>query len=308
MWKTFETRVRRAEQDGLRGLGHAELRELALLYRQTASDLATVREDPSSNALGAYLNQLMVRAHNLLYGGLRERPRSLAHFLAHDWPRIVRASFPEIALAFGIFAVFAAASFLAALGDDGLVRAFLSPEMRQTIDRGHMWTHSILGIQPQASSWIMTHNISVSFLTFASGIPGGLFTFYLVAFNGLNLGIIAAACARGHMNLPFWSFVAGHGFIELSTLFVSGAAGFQIARGLLFPGFLPRRMSLERAAAGAVRLVAGVVPVLVVAGTVEGFVSPSGAPAALKLALGLSLFALLAAWVLLGGRGDEVGE
>ena len=51
-----------------------------------------------------------------------------------------------------------------------------------------------------------------------------------------------------------------------------------MAKGLLAPGFLSRRDSLTEAAAIAVRLVLGVIPLLIVAGIIEGFVSPTDIP------------------------------
>jgi uncharacterized membrane protein SpoIIM required for sporulation len=176
--------------------------------------------------------------------------------------------------------------------------------MRDTIDRHEMWTHSILGVQPAVSSGIMTNNMTVAFMTFASGITGGLLTFYLLAHNGVMMGVISAACAERGMAAALWSFVVAHGALELPAIFVAGAAGFTVARGMMFPGSLPRRLSLERAGASAARLVLGTVPVLAVAGLVEGFISPSGAPVALKVALGAALFGLLASWIALGGRED----
>jgi uncharacterized membrane protein SpoIIM required for sporulation len=58
-----------------------------------------------------------------------------------------------------------------------------------------------------------------------------------------------------------------------------------------------RRHSLAVAGAESVRLVAGVVPLLVIAGILEGFFSPSAAPAGLKFLVGALLFAFLTAWL-----------
>jgi uncharacterized membrane protein SpoIIM required for sporulation len=302
LWARFEDLIRRSQEGGIDKLRHDELRELALLYRQVAADLATVREDPSSASLSAYLNQLLGRAHNLLYSGTARRGGSLWRFFASDFPRLARDTMPLILASAAIFAGFGVVAYLAAQNDPGLVRAYLPAEMRDTIDHHRMWTHSIVGVQPAASSGIMTNNMTVAFMTFASGISGGLLTFYLLAHNGVMMGVVASACAAAGMGMSLWSFVAGHGSLELPAIFVAGGAGFTIARGMLFPGSLPRRMSLERAGGTAARLVLGTVPMLVVAGLVEGFISPSDVPVPLKLALGAGLFALLVSWIAQGGR------
>jgi uncharacterized membrane protein SpoIIM required for sporulation len=94
------------------------------------------------------------------------------------------------------------------------------------------------------------------------------------------------------MSLPFWSFVAPHGVLELPAIFIAGAAGFRVAQGLLFPGVLPRRDSLTRAGSEAVQLLVGTVPILVIAGLIEAFVSPTGLAISLKFTMAAALFVL----------------
>jgi uncharacterized membrane protein SpoIIM required for sporulation len=105
------------------------------------------------------------------------------------------------------------------------------------------------------------------------------------------------------MALQLWSFVAPHGVLELPAIFIAGGAGLEIARGLLFPGLLPRRDSLEIAGSRAARLLLGTVPMLVVAGVIEGFFSPSGAPVAAKFGLAAVLFTALITYLFLSQRG-----
>src|SRR5258708_34248414 len=101
-----------------------------------------------------------------------------------------------------------------------------------------MWTHSIVSIKPQASSAIMTNNLSVSFMAFASGITAGIGTLYLLFFNGIMIGVIGTACANYGMSVPLWSFVSPHGVLELPAIFIAGGAGLRLARPLLFSGEL----------------------------------------------------------------------
>ena len=178
----------------------------------------------------------------------------------------------------------------------------LGPKMVETIDRHEMWTHSIVGIKPVASSAIMTNNISVGFTTFALGITAGLGTIYMMAFNGLLIGVIGMACWLSGMSLQLWSFVAPHGVLELPAIFIAGGAGLRIAQGLLFPSTLPRRESLSRAGTEAVQLLLGTVPILIIAGLIEAFVSPTGLPIPLKFAMAAALFVLLNAYLFFGGH------
>jgi uncharacterized membrane protein SpoIIM required for sporulation len=165
--------------------------------------------------------------------------------------------------------------------------------MIESIEQHKMWTDSIVTIKPVASSEITTNNLSVSFMTFAMGITAGIGTLWMILLNGLLIGVVGTACWQAGMSLSLWSFVAPHGVLELPAIFIAGGAGFGIARGLLFPGALPRAESLVRAGKRSGKLFFGSIPMLLVAGLIEGFVSPSHLPAALKFGLAAALFTML---------------
>jgi uncharacterized membrane protein SpoIIM required for sporulation len=303
-WDRLEHLVR-LSKDGLAKLNHQELQELGLLYRQTASDLSVVLEDASSAQLAAYLKQLLGRSHNLIYMGYRPKAGGIVSFYLKTYPGVFRETLPLTLVAIAIFAVGAIAGWAAAIHDPGFASRMLGPKMMETIERREMWTHSIVAIKPVAASAITTNNLMVAFTMFASGITV-IGPVWLSLFNGLLLGVVGAATWHAGMAISLWSFVAPHGSLELPAIFIAGGAGLDIARALLFPGMLPRRESLTRAGGRASRLVLGTLPLLLVAGTIEGFFSPTDAPAAMKFALGGLLFAALLSY-LFGGRRPVTG-
>jgi uncharacterized membrane protein SpoIIM required for sporulation len=124
----------------------------------------------------------------------------------------------------------------------------------------------------------------------------------MMAFNGLLIGVIGSACARAGLSLPLWSFVAPHGALELPAIFLAGGAGLILAHGVLAPGLLSRRDALAQAGALAIRLVLGVIPLLIVAGVIEGFISPTPLDPLLKFTIGAGLFVLLLFYLLAAGR------
>ena len=268
--------VDRSNKGGISALDHRELQELGLLYRQTASDLATVREDVTSNQLSFYLNQLLGRAHNLIYMGHKQKISGIVRFYTQTFPQVFRETFRQSLLAFLIFAVTGIATWAVTIHDPTFAHRLLGPQMMETIEKKEMWTQSIVTIKPLAASSIMTNNLSVSFATFAMGITAGIGTIWMMVVNGMLIGVIGAATWQAGMALQLWSFVAPHGVLELPAIFIAGGAGLEIARGMLFPGLLPRRESLALAGGRAARLVLGIVPMLIIAGIIEGFVSPSG--------------------------------
>lgn len=290
------------EGHGLRSLSRADLRDLGLLYRQTAADLSAVRADRSSRTLEQYLNRLVGRAHNFVYSGHKVTLAGLWQFLAYGYPRLLRRLSGYVVLATAITVAAAALGVFVTLVRPEFGATFLGPEKMDGIRQHHLWMDSILSMKPQASSAIMTNNIGVCFATFAGGILCGIGTIFLLFNNGLMLGATATVCAHYHLSLSLWSFVAAHGALELPSIMLAGAAGLRLGAGILFPGMLRRRDSLAQAGLEAVQLVAGTVPLLIIAGTLEAFLSPTHAPMALKFAVGAVLFTGLCVWLSEGGR------
>ncbi len=301
-WARLEELLDFAGRNGLGSLTREDLRDLGLLYRQMAADLAAIREDPTSVHVARYVNQLLTRAHNTIYAAERTRPLAALGFFRHTFPAVFRRNLACCLLALAVFAGGAMLGAGLCFRDPDFKVKVLGPQMVETIERRQMWTHSILTIKPLASSMIMTNNLSVSFTTFALGITGGIGTLYMLALNGVLLGVIGAACWSSGMSLALWSFVAPHGVLELPAIFIAGGAGLRLAQGFLVPGLRPRRESLVAAGAEAVKLLLGCIPVLVIAGIVEGFVSPTPLAVPLKFAMASALFVLLLGYLFVPPR------
>ena len=307
-WARLEQLLEQGTRRGLPSLHRSELQELGLLYRQIAADLAALREDRSSVHFARYLNQLLARAHNIIYSARKTNPTAILGFFAVTYPQVVRRNLRFVQMALAIFAVSALVGAALTFQDPDFKLSILGPEMVQTIEKREMWTHSIVGIKPLASSAIMTNNMSVGFMTFALGITAGLGTIYMLLFNGLLIGVIGMACHLSGMSLKLWEFVAPHGVLELPAIFLAGGAGLRIASGLLFPGYLPRRESLVRAGSEAVQLLLGTIPILIIAGTIEAFVSPTGLATTLKFAMAAALFVLLLGYLFGAGRSSAKAD
>jgi uncharacterized membrane protein SpoIIM required for sporulation len=295
-WDRLSTLLVSADTHGLRSLQPEELKELAFLYRQIASDLSALRQDNTAPARVSYLNQLLARGHNYVYSGRKGGLKAVLRFLWIEFPQLIRRMQPYILASLILFLAGAGLGSLLTLARPEFMRNLLGPEMVHTIEQHKMWTDSVASMAPQESSAIMTNNLSVTFTTFAMGIVAGLGTLYMIGWNGVLIGVVGTACAQAHMSLSLWSFVAPHGSLELPAIILAGAAGMRLGQGLMFPGAYSRRFSVGDAGRDAVRLMGGVIPMLVVAGLLEGFFSPSTAPVALKFVVGASLFTALMFW------------
>jgi len=303
-WTRLEILLDQAHDKGLTSLTRLELQELGLLYRQAAADLSALREDPSGKIYSRNLNLLLSRAHNTIYSAQKSSTKGIVHFYGSIYPKIFRQNLKLIGTAFALFLLGALAGTLLSATHPEYMHSFLGPRMMETIEQHKMWTDSIVSIKPAESSRIMTHNLTVSFTIFALGITAGAGTVFMLIFNGLLLGVIGVACWFGGMSLPLWSFVAAHGVIELPAIFVAGGAGLRIAQGMLFPGMLSRPDSLVKSGGEAVRLVVGIIPMLVIAGTIEGFISPSpNIPPRWKFSLAAVIAAVFFSYLFFCARG-----
>ena len=296
-WDRLAALLAQSDQSGLKQLSRAELQELALLYRQVAADLSVLRHDKTARTYAAYVNQLLARAHHIIYSGRKTNLLTLFRFLRDEYPAIFQRQIQYVLASLLITTACGLLGVVLTTSRPEFMRHFVGPAMIATMERHEMWTQSIVSVAPKETSRIMTNNLAVSFQTFAGGISFGLLTLYSLYTNGMLLGVIGAACHHYGMSLALWSFVAAHGSLELPSIIIAGAAGLRLARGMVFPGGYRWKDSFAAGGIGATRLVSGIIPLLVMAGCLEGFFSPSHAPAWLKFTVGGVLFTALNVWL-----------
>jgi uncharacterized membrane protein SpoIIM required for sporulation len=305
-WERLEELIQQMERGAVQRMSAADLRELGRLYREAAADLARLqalrREDDLPGELEAYLNHLVGRAYGQIYRNPAPAWRGLWAFLRRTFPAAFRESFPWFAAALGLFMTGFTYGFAVSITDETFIPLVVPLHLIQKVEAGKVWFDSILGIQPLASSMIMTNNITVTFLAFALGMTFGVGTTYLMAFNGLLLGTIAGLCHTHGLDVPFWSFLLPHGVIELTAIYIAGAGGLLLATAMIAPGDLPRRDALVARAKQAGRLVLGCVPLLIVAGIIEGFFSPSPVSPVIKFIAAGCLLLLLVSYLFSSSR------
>jgi len=295
-WQRLDSLLSKIERKRLKSLKSSEIRELASLYRSITADLARARTYNVSHTLFQSLQLLATRAYTQIYQGSRKQEwEGVIQFYRWGFPAIVQQTFPYIIAATGLFILGMLVGWWYSWQDPKFM-SLLIPEslISQVRDQGELWMGSIVGIEPLASSNIMINNISVSFSAVAGGITGGIFTIYILVFNGLLIGSIATLVAENNLAYPFWAFVLPHGVLELPAIFFAGGAGLLLGRGILFPGKYLRLEAIKYYSSLAAQLVFGVVPLLMIAGIIEGFFSPNPIiPDPVKYLVGLAIFILL---------------
>lgn len=307
VWEELEGILARIDRGGLRALTPGELRRLGELYRRTASHLAYAKVHFPGSRTSYYLNQLVARAHSRVYLTAPAGARDILAFFKDIVPQVFRRASVPIGLAAVVFLLGSIAGFVAIALDPNLAEALVPENIRNFTAQAREGEIFPEPLRPLISSLILVNNVKVGVLAFGLGVTLGLGTAYVLFYNGLLLGALAAHFHAKGLAVPFWSLILPHGVLELLAIFVTGGAGFLLGWALVDPGHYSRRDALILRGRQAIILVVGSVPFFLVAAVIEGFITPLGISPWAKL--GFAALTGLAALVYLGrGRKSRASE
>lgn len=307
-WQRLEDLLKLLDRARLSRLHREEVRELGRIYRRTASDLAIARAESRDPRLVNYLNSLVIRAHGRIYRAeALEGGRHISNFFLREFPRTFRRTWRSTALAFIVFMLFGLIGFLGSWYDNKFSEIVgVDPYFREfVINARERWWEDLNKANQVGAGAIMTNNIYVTFLAFAWGALLGVGTLYVMAFNGANIGAVLALTYRAGFGNELVTFMAGHGVIELSCIFIAGGAGMLIGSAMILPGDLSRFDALRLRGREAIQLIIGCVPLLVLAGIIEGFISPAPIPPIFKFGIAAITGVALYTYLLLAGKEDR---
>jgi uncharacterized membrane protein SpoIIM required for sporulation len=311
-WTRFYERTQNLLRSGPRALRNLSATELVALiddYQALTADLARARSLGAPRETVDQLNRIAVAGHNLLYGQIRLRARRSTAYGLGAFARAVRAHAWAVALSAILLFGSAAASFTAvrlypSLGYDLLAEEFLDFDPAGTEN-----LHSIPSLaRPVISSVIISNNIQVTLLAFGLGLTAGIGTTVLLLFNGIHLGSVAGWMALHGKDRALWGWIMPHGGTELLAICIAGAAGFVLASAIVAPGQVRRSSALKNAGGDALVMELGCMAMLVIAGLIEGFVSPSGITYATRIAVLILSLGLWALYFLTAGRREDANR
>ena len=303
-WKDLTSILERGKQgDGsLKNLPPADLQRVGTIYRRTCADLAYLRTQHATPELINYLNELVGDAHGILYvdESGSDGFRTLGLFFFMDLPGVLRRRMPFIAVAFLLTLVGLLFAYIVVRATPDNSTYFIPAEMQDSADawKQGFADHGDIPLAEGAlfSSFLMLHNISVGVGAFATG-PTTILPAYMMYDNGAMMGaLIAEVEPTGHIS-AFWAGILPHGVCELTAIFIAGGAGLLIGWALISPGQLSRKDALVYNGKDAVKMMVATVPLLIVAGIIEGNVSHSSAPHFWKFTLAAVEFAAMTAYV-----------
>jgi uncharacterized membrane protein SpoIIM required for sporulation len=309
-WQRLEDLLKLLDTASLGRLNKDEVRELGRIYRRTASDLAIARAESRDPRLVNYLNSLVIRAHGRIYCADAQGGKKIRLFFTRELPQTFRRTWRYTLLAFLVFTTFGVLSYVATHYDPEFSELVgVNPAFRETfIETKTPWWEDLNESNQEGASFIMTNNILVTIYTFAFGALCGIGTLFYLAFNGANIASVLALTYRAGFGNDLVTFMAAHGVVELSCIFIAGGAGLLIGSAILIPGDLTRADALRTRGMEAVRLMIGVALLLVVAGIIEGFVSPAPIDPRIKYSVAAITGVALYAYLLFVGHDRQEQE
>ncbi len=298
------------DSTSLRRLHREEVRELGRIYRRTASDLAIARAESRDPRLINYLNSLVIRAHGRIYRADAQGGRRIRNFFAREFPRTFRETWRYTAFSFAVFALFSLIGFIGTQQDPEFSEILGVPAgFRELyIETKTHWWEDLNEANQIGASRIVTNNIQVTIYTFAFGAMFGAGTLFFLAYNGANIASVVALTYKAGFGNELITFMAGHGVVELSCIFMAGGAGLLIGSALVMPGDLSRADALKTRGKSAVRLMVGVAILLVIAAIIEAFISPAPIDPRIKFSIAAITGIALYSYLLLAGRNDRIIE
>lgn len=286
-----------------------ELHELTTLYRGLINDLARAQSIEAYRHLVPYLNNLAQRTHARLYASPGIRFKDIWHYFMVDYPQCFRRNKYYILASFLAFLAGAVISMTMVWHDPAKGTYFMPQSVIDQVKQGHLWIDN-MSAAPSEASFLMTNNIRVSFMAYGAGILFGVGTLYILFSNGMQgFGGPLQICINNDVGHRLILFMIPHGIIELTTVFVAGAAGMMIGLSLLFPGHMGRWEAMRSKGKDSLILISGCVPMLIIAGLIEGLVSLNGAlPDWIRIAVSLTTAIGMVLYLGFAGRGKASTE
>ena len=310
-WDRIRELTTKAGRRGPGALSDEELHDLTRLYPAVAVDVAKARMYGIDPATQRRINQLAIAAHGLLYRRRHTKLRKAVwRFFRSDYPRLFRRLWVYMALATAIFAASTVGAYVTVRARPSTAYLFV-PEGLDVSGPADVTAEDVseryrLMPKPTMASAITFNNISVAFYAFALGITAGLGTCYVLLINSMMLGGFFGHFANHGLSYVCYSFLVPHGALEIFAILISAAAGLRLGLSLAVPGKFTRKASLKAGAREAVLLVLGTIPMFVIAGIVESFVTPSYLSGATKIVIGVSIWVTVLGYLLL--VGSELGK
>ena len=245
-------------------------------FHTLASDLSLARRTLPGSRIHRWLESMFLKGHQLIFRAPGNNLLRIRDIYTFESPALIREMTPLLVYTTLLFIGAMVCGWLLITVFPDLATLFASTEMINRVQSGELWTEGLLKIMPSSllSLSLMANNITVSIFAFSLGAFYGLGTLYIMTLNGLMLGGVFAFTAHYGLDGELFKFVIAHGVVELSVICIAGAMGLKLGEALLRPGTRTRSQAFRKATGDAGKVLLVALPFLVIAGLIEGYISP----------------------------------
>ncbi len=268
-WQNFEDKMKQSSS--------LNPDELADQFIQLTDDLAYAKTFFPKSGILSYLNSLTVKTHTEIYKNKKEKSNRFKTFWKTELPLELYHSRKYFILSFVIFTIAAVIGVVSALNDDSFLRLILGDTYVNTtldnIEKGDP-----MGIYGSAGEFemffrITSNNIMVSFMAFVLGMLTAIGVGFVLFKNGIMLGAFQAFFYQKQLFSVSTLAIYIHGALEIPGIVIAGGAGIILGNSFVFPHTLPRVTSFVKGAKRGLKIMVGLIPVFMMAGFLESFVT-----------------------------------
>lgn len=289
-WQSYEKLLDGEEQD--------DPETLSEMFIQITDDLSFSRTNYPKSAITTYLNSLAFRVHQLIYVNKKEDKKRFNMFWKLEFPLHIFRLKKYIYYSLIIFTVSMGIGALSTLNDDTFVRLILGDDyVNMTLE--NMEKGDPLAVyknmnQADMFMGITFNNIKVSFYAYILGVFLSIGSAYILFYNGVMLGSFLAFFYQQGFFADAMLTIWIHGTLEIFAIIMAGAAGIILGNSILFPGTYSRLQSFMIGVKKSLKVAIGIVPMYIVAGFLEGFITRyTTAPTFFRLLIILSSLAFI---------------
>lgn len=251
--------------------------EKASQFTELVNDLGYSKTFYPHSKVTTYLNGLASKIYLDIYRNKKEDSSRIWRFWKTELPLIIRKHHREVMFAFGIFILLALMAAFSAAHDSSFVEGILGQRYIEMTEE-NIAKGDPFGVYKGEEQWqmfltIAVNNIRVSFITFVAGFLLSVGTVWMLLINGVMVGAFQYYFFAKGLGWASVLVIWIHGTLEISSIILAGAAGLVIGNSILFPKTHTRIYSLRMGAKDGLKILIGIIPLLVVAAFLEGFVT-----------------------------------
>ncbi|WP_058305870.1 stage II sporulation protein M [Gracilibacillus massiliensis] len=276
------------------------IEEFQHTYQKVARQLSYSQTYFPNEDVTQYLNEIVAKAHNVLYQSQQSSWKQAYHFFSSKFVGLLLEQWKAIIIAMLLFFIGGLASFITVIDNPAHLYGILPEEMVQSVEPESLGENPQAVDAPVMSAEIMTNNIRVAILAFAGGITFGILTVYVLIYNGILIGALAGLFWNYSNSYSFWAYIVPHGIIELLAIFIAGGAGLLMGYKIFVPGKYSRGYQLKVQTVRSVQLLLGTIPLFVIAGIIEGYITPADISLEMKYLVAIITAVGLLAYMIAG--------